>query len=37
MFRVGFDYCQLRDEHGKLVECLEKKDATAAKELLASH
>ncbi|WP_454740092.1 GntR family transcriptional regulator [Cupriavidus necator] len=37
MFRVGFDYCQLRDEHGKLVECLEKKDAGAAKELLASH
>ncbi|WP_066739146.1 GntR family transcriptional regulator [Cupriavidus sp. D384] len=37
MFRVGFDYCQLRDEHGKLVACLEKRDAAAAKELLASH
>src|SRR5690606_2155390 len=21
MFRVGFDYCQLRDEHGCLVDC----------------
>ncbi|VVE64627.1 HTH-type transcriptional repressor RspR [Pandoraea captiosa] len=37
MFRVGFDYCQLRDEHGKLVECLEKRDASAAKALLSSH
>ncbi len=37
MFRVGFDYCQLRDEHGSLVECLERRDAPAAKELLQSH
>lgn len=37
MFRVGFDYCQLRDEHGKLVECLSNKDAAGAKELLHSH
>ncbi len=37
MFRVGFDYCQLRDEHGQLVECLERKDGEAAKTLLASH
>lgn len=37
MFRVGFDYCQLRDEHSHLVDCLEKKDAAAAKALLSSH
>lgn len=37
LYRVSFDYCQLRDEHSTLVDCLEKKDSTAAKVLLASH
>lgn len=37
MFKVGFDYCHLRDEHAALVQCLERKDAEAAKSLLASH
>ncbi|EPJ8753572.1 MULTISPECIES: GntR family transcriptional regulator [Pseudomonas] len=37
LYRVGFDYCKLRNEHAELVKCLENKDAPAAKELLASH
>ena len=37
LYRVGFDYCKLRNEHAELVGCLERKDAVAAKELLASH
>ena len=37
LYRVGFDYCKLRNEHAELVKCLKLKDAKAAKELLASH
>ncbi len=37
MFRVGFDYCQLRGEHDRLVECLENEDTDAAKAILSSH
>jgi DNA-binding GntR family transcriptional regulator len=37
MFKVEFDYCQLRGEHSRLVECLEQRDAEAAKVILEQH
>ena len=37
LYRSGFDYCQLRNEHSRLVDCLELKDGESAKALLASH
>ena len=37
LYRSGFDYCQLRNEHSRLVDCLERKDGESAKALLASH
>lgn len=37
LYRSGFDYCQLRDEHTRLVDCFERRDAASAKNLLASH
>lgn len=37
LYRSGFDYCQLRDEHARLVDCIDRRDADSAKDLLASH
>ena len=37
LYRSGFDYCKLRDEHTRLVDCIARKDSTSAKALLASH
>ena len=30
LYRSGFDYCQLRDEHTRLVDCFERRDAASA-------